>query len=154
MDIIAWNRVKSLSCSTFQALSFYLLAYPEFRNLFLFRIKDIWFRDFLKILFPPLNTLYIACEDIGGGLFIQHGFSTIIAAKKIGENCWINQQVTIGYKKDKAPILGNNICVYAGVIIIGDIHLGDNVKCGAGAVVVKNIPSGKTVVGNPAHYIN
>ena len=49
-------------------------------------------KDELKIM----CVLYT--EDIGGGLYIQHGFSTIITAKKIGENCRIYQQVTIGYK--------------------------------------------------------
>ena len=51
-------------------------------------------KEIVKILFPGMSTLYINTSDIGPRLYIQHGFSTIISAKKIGSNCWINQQVT------------------------------------------------------------
>lgn len=70
---------------------------------------------FLRYL-PPLSTLYICTksENFGAGTFIQHGFSTIISADKIGENCWINQQVTIGFNDSKKygfgrPIIGDHV---------------------------------------------
>lgn len=54
--------------------------------------------------------LYINCTDIGKGLFIEHGFSTIISCRHIGDNCWINQQVTIGYSDaTNCPYIGNNV---------------------------------------------
>ena len=57
-------------------------------------------------------SMYIETPEIGGGLFIQHGFATMIAAKSIGENCWINQQVTVGYKGSKIPpVIGNNVTI-------------------------------------------
>ena len=43
--------------------------------------------------------------------------------------------------------------VGVGAIIIGNVHIGDNVNIGAGAVVVKDVPSNTTVVGQPARYI-
>jgi serine O-acetyltransferase len=101
-----------------------------------------------------METLYFACDEIGPGLFIQHGFSTIIVAEKIGENCWINQQVTIGYNnQDGSPTLGNNVQVTAGAKILGKIMIGDNVKVGANAVVIKNVPANCTVVGVPAYIV-
>lgn len=33
-----------------------------------------------------MKSLYIYTEDIGGGVYIQHGFATIITAKKTGKN--------------------------------------------------------------------
>jgi serine O-acetyltransferase len=93
-------------------------------------------------------------KDIGPGLFIQHGFSTIIAAKSIGENCWINQQVTIGYSNaTDCPIIGNNVTINAGAKIIGKVLVGNNTKVGANAVVVKNVPENCTVVGVPAYIV-
>jgi len=69
-----------------------------------------------------VNTLFITTSDIKGGLFIQHGFATIISAASIGENCWINQQVTIGYSdKTECPHIGNNVHIYAGAKVIGGI---------------------------------
>ena len=41
----------------------------------------------------------------------------------------------------------------AGVIIIGNVSIGDNVTIGAGSVVVKDIPSNCIAVGNPARVI-
>jgi serine O-acetyltransferase len=133
---------------------------PEFRNLYYHRL----FRGnlagrlamyILKIVYHPFPYLWLdgSC-NIGAGLFIQHGFSTIVMAD-IGENCWINQQVTIGYKdKSGRPQLGNNVRVTAGAKVIGNIKVGDNVTVGANAVVVKDVPNNCVVVGVPAYIIN
>src|SRR6187551_3578821 len=59
--------------------------FPEFRNLFYKRIGKS--STFIRWLCPPMNTLFITTDDIGPGLFIQHGFATIIAAKSIGKDC-------------------------------------------------------------------
>ena len=92
-------------------------------------------------------------EHIGGGLVIHHGFSTIVAAKEIGENCKIFQQVTIGYNEDENPVLEDNVTVCAGAIVIGGVHLHKGAFVGAGAVVVKDVPENTTVVGVPARAI-
>jgi serine O-acetyltransferase len=126
--------------------------YPEYRNLFYKRIGKIHL--IINWLCPKMNTLFIATNDIGPGLFIQHGFATIIAAKSIGKDCWINQQVTIGYSnKTDTPELGDNVVVNAGAKIIGKVKVGKNSIVGANAVVVKNIPDNCTVVGVPAYII-
>ncbi len=101
-----------------------------------------------------MSTLYIYTQDIGKGLFIQHGFATIIAAQSIGENCWINQQVTIGYaNKEDIPVIGNNVVINSGAKVIGKVEIGNNAIVGANAVVVKNVPQNCTVVGVPAYII-
>ena len=102
---------------------------------------------------------------------IQHGFATIITADRIGNNCKILQQVTVGYNGDKCPIIGNNVLICAGAKVIGSVTIGDNcwiggsttilpgvtignnVTIGAGSVVVKDIPSDCVAVGNPAKVI-
>jgi serine O-acetyltransferase len=111
-------------------------------------------RVMLKLLCWPLRSLFIHTPVIGPGLLIEHGFATIIAASRIGSNCWINQQVTIGYnERMECPTLGDNVYVYAGAKIIGGVTIGNNVKVGANAVVVKDIPSDCTVVGVPARVV-
>lgn len=90
-------------------------------------------------------------ENLGGGLCFQHGFSTIVAAKKIGRNCVINQQVTIGYtNSEDAPVIGDNVRIYAGAIIIGNVQIGDGATIAAGAVVVHDVPPHAVVGGVPA----
>lgn len=112
-------------------------------------------------ILPPLSTLYICTksENVGAGLYIQHGFSTVIAAARIGENCWINQQVTIGFNNSKKygygqPILGNNVRVSAGAKVCGNITIGDDSTIGLNAVVVKNIQKGSTVIPSPMMLIS
>ena len=132
----------------------YLMTFlPEFRNLFYYRIRI--FTSVLKCLCRPMNTLFIgAKKEIGPGLFIQHGLATIIAAESIGKDCWINQQVTIGYSNDTdCPIIGNNVAIMAGAKVIGKVYIGNNSIVGANAVVVKNVPENCTVVGVPAYIV-
>lgn len=126
--------------------------FPEFRSLFYFRAG--WVSRVFKYLCPPMTTLFISVKEIGPGLFIQHGFSTIIVANRIGKNCWINQQVTIGYSNSKdCPTIGDNVVINAGAKVIGKVTIGDNSKVGANAVVVKNVPPNVTVVGVPAYIV-
>lgn len=108
-----------------------------------------------RMFFPPLNSLYINMppENIGGGLYFQHGFSTVVAAKAIGKNCSINQQVTIGHNGKDAPIIGNNVCVTAGAIVIGKVTVHDNAYIAAGAVVTKDVPANAIAAGVPAKVI-
>jgi len=149
-DVTRWVKLTAIDKeSAFISL---MTFFPEFRNLFYKRIGKISY--VIKWLCPPMNTLFICTNDIGPGLFIQHGFSTIIAAESIGKDCWINQQVTIGYSNaTDAPVLGDNVIVYAGAKIIGKVHMGNNSRAGANAVVVKNVPSDCTVVGVPAYIV-
>jgi serine O-acetyltransferase len=128
---------------------------PEYRNLFYHRLAaSKLVLLFLHLLCRPFPTLFITTKDIGPGLFLQHGFSTIISARKIGKDCWINQQVTIGYVAEGiGPTLGDNVSVYAGAKVLGNITIGDNSIIGANAVVVKNVPPNCTVVGVPAYIV-
>ena len=57
-----------------------------------------------------------------------------------------------GTGKDKYkrhPDLGNNVIVGSGAKVLGPIKIGDNVKIGANAVILKNVESNVTVVGMP-----
>lgn len=106
----------------------------------------------VRVLFRPLTSLYInmSPESYGGGFSFQHGFATIVAAKQIGNNCSINQQVTIGYNGSEAPVIEDNVTVCAGAIIVGGVHVGEGAVIGAGAVVVHDVPANAVVGGSPA----
>jgi serine O-acetyltransferase len=137
-----------------------IAGYPEFRTLFYYRIAREhklgarMLLELAKLCYRGLESLYILTPSIGPGLFIQHGFSTIIAAESIGENCWINQQVTIGFSSvDDCPTIGNGVSIKAGAIVIGAITIGNGATVGAGAVVVKDVPPGCTVVGVSARIV-
>jgi serine O-acetyltransferase len=153
-DIDRWNDIYMKDKKSGPALAFIRLMtiYPEYRNLFYHRVG--WLGKIVDPLCRPMNTLFISTAVIGLGLFIQHGFATIIAAKSIGANCWINQQVTIGYSNtDDCPTIGDNVTISAGAKLIGAVTLGNNSKVGANAVVVKNVPANSTIVGVPARIV-
>lgn len=89
------------------------------------------------------------------GFVIMHPVGVVINSKVIGgKNIVVESGVVIGDEKGQAPILGSNIFIGAGAKIIGGISIGDNVKIGANAVVVKSLPSNVTAVGIPAKIIN
>ncbi len=56
-------------------------------------------------------------------------------------------------KNNKKPVIGSNVKICAGAIIVGGITVGDNAIIGAGSVVVKDVPNNEVWAGNPAHFI-
>ena len=159
-DIKRWNEIDMINFNFFESLNWYLTYKKEFRNLIQHRFKHpsysfsaILHFAVARILWKPLETLYIYTKEIGGGLYIQHGFSTIISAQKIGENCRIYQQVTIGYKQEFCPVLEDNVSVTCGAKVLGGITMHSNSLAAAGSVVVKDVPPNAIVGGIPAKVI-
>jgi serine O-acetyltransferase len=134
----------------------YLLLYnEEYRSIFLLR-QNLLVKKLLGILCRPLTSLSIITKSskIKKGFLVVHGISTIINAEEIGENCTIYQQCSIGYGKGGKPIIGNNVTIYAGAIIIGNITIGNNCTIGAGTVINKSIPDNSTCVGSGFRIIS
>lgn len=154
-DLTRWKTIHKLSCSDRTAMAILLWRFKEFRNLVIFRHrKHPVKRRIIQLFYPPLETLFLDAFEIGGGLYIQHGFATMVAAKSIGENCWINQQVTIGFNGyGRAPIIGDNVMITCGAKVLGSITVGNNVVIGANAVVIRNVESGAVMGGVPAHKL-
>lgn len=158
-EIIYWKKCAKLNYNGIVLLTILLLKHKEYRNLLCYRLKSckglntIFFLA-VKTLFPNISSLFITCPSIGRNLYIQHGFATYIAAKSIGENCWINQQVTIGYTFDNTPpTIGNGVRISAGAKVLGNITVGDNVIVAANAVVVKDVAENMIVGGVPSKII-
>jgi serine O-acetyltransferase len=94
--------------------------------------------------------------DIGKG-FIIHNFSGIfINAIRIGENCTVNQGVTIGSvikSGPHPPVIGNNVYFGAGCKVLGNITIGNNVTIAANSLVICSVPDNCTVMGVPARVV-
>jgi serine O-acetyltransferase len=158
-DVEKWLRAHKKENYGIQFGFLYLMTFwNEYRNVFYFRTGFI--KHILKYLCFPLSTLHIGLEkgfsgEIGSGLIIWHGEATRIFARSIGKDCSIWQQVTIGRGgvHGGTPTIGDNVKVYSGAKIIGNIVVGNNVQIGANAVVVKDVPGNCTVVGVPAYIV-
>jgi serine O-acetyltransferase len=151
-DVARWVEVLGLptAWSARQQLIHLLSVYPEFRNLLSYRLRgeNLVMRALTFRLLEPIDSLSFDVDEIGGGLFVQHGFATIVSAERIGADCWINQQVTVGHVYDRGrPVIGDRVTIAAGAVVIGPVTIGDDVTIGANTTVVKDVPAGSVVVG-------
>ena len=155
MDLNRWKSICNIEGNKYRVLAILLWYKKEYRNLLIYRNRArLFFRIWIALWYRPMESLYIEAKDIGGGLFIQHGFATMISAEVIGENCWINQQVTIGYKgNDIAPVIGNNVMITCGAKVLGNITVGDYAVIGANAVVIRDVEAGSVMGGVPARVL-
>lgn len=91
--------------------------------------------------------------NIGIGLRVAHPTSIVVTLCNIGENFTIYQNCTIGQKKWKSglfPTIGNNVTMYAGSSIIGEINVADNVTIGANSTLLKDADISGVYCGTPA----
>ena len=95
----------------------------------------------------PLNTF-----SIGAGLELPHPNGIVIHHEaKIGPNCRLFQQVTIGTGPTPGlPQIGARVWVGAGAKILGGVIIGDDAVIGANAVVITDVPEGSVAAGIPA----
>ena len=95
---------------------------------------------------------------IGDGVRVQ-AFAFIPNGVTIHDNVFIGPRVT--FTNDRHPpsnewsetIVEDHVSIGAGAIILPGIRIGAHAVIGAGAVVTHNVPSGATVVGNPARTL-
>ena len=96
--------------------------------------------------------------QIGERLFIDHGTGVVIGETSvIGDDVTIYQGATLGGTgKDtgkRHPTIGSGAIIGAGAKVLGPITIGEHVKVGAGAIVLKDVPAYCTVVGNPGRVV-
>ena len=92
---------------------------------------------------------------IGDGISIRHFPGIIIGEKSIiGNNCIIYSGVVIGQNHGQYPVIGNDVIIYSNAVIAGKVHIGDRSVIGAGSIVLKDVPEGSVVAGNPARVVS
>ncbi|WOD63558.1 serine O-acetyltransferase [Niallia taxi] len=159
-DLIAIKR-KNNFFSFFKAF----MLVPGFRVIFIYRISNYLYKKKLRILSQILfniNHLLHGCEikasaKIGKGIQIPHAVGIVIGEGVIiGEYCMIYQNVTLGtnsYTAANYPEIGNNVCLYTGVTVIGNVKIGEKSRIGANSLVINDIPNASIAVGSPAKVI-
>jgi serine O-acetyltransferase len=142
------------------------LCYPGFHAVMLHRISHSLYKagvPFFPRFISQLSRFLTGIEihpgaTIGHRFFIDHGMGVVIGeTAEIGDDVLIYQGVTLGgtgHERGKRhPTLGNRVVVGTGAKVLGGITIGDNVKIGAGSVVVHSVPADSTVVGIPGRVV-
>ncbi|MEX0829786.1 MAG: serine O-acetyltransferase [Nitrospirales bacterium] len=141
-------------------------TYSGFHALLAYRISHWlwqWKLPFFPRLISQIARWLTGVEihpgaTIGTGFFIDHGMGVVIGeTTEIGDYVTLFQGVTLGgtgkERGKRHPTLGNHVVVGAGAKVLGGIRIGDNVKIGANAVVLRSVPANSTVVGNPGRIV-
>ena len=143
-----------------------LICYPGIWALILHRPAHWLYKHNIKLIARIISQLarwFTGIEihpgaSIGRRCFIDHGMAIIIGeTTEIGDDVTIYQGVTLGGTgKDtgkRHPTIGNRVMISSGAKVLGPFKVGDDVKIGAGAVVLKEIPPNCTVVGVPGTIV-
>ena len=152
------SRVEVVVCYPgFHALLFYRLAHAAWRSKLYFVGRCI----------SQLGRLFTGIEihpgaTIGRRFFIDHGMGVVVGeTSEIGDDVTLYHGVTLGgiapavdapsqARQKRHPTLEDRVIVGSGAQVLGPIRVGAGARVGANAVVVKDVPSGVTVVGIPA----
>ena len=143
-----------------------LLCYPGVWAIIWHRLNHWLYNKNLKLLARILSQFvrFITGIEIHPGAtigkrcFIDHGMAVVIGeTSEIGDDVTIYQGVTLGGTgKDKGkrhPTIGNRVVISTGAKVLGPFKVGDDVKIGAGSVVLKEVPNNCTVVGIPGTIV-
>mgnify|MGYP001429546957 CR=1 FL=1 len=143
-----------------------LLLYPGVHALIFHSAAHSLFRlgiPFLPRLISQVARFITGIEihpgaTIGKGFFIDHGMGVVIGETTVTkENVTLFQGVTLGgtgkEKGKRHPTLEKNVVVGAGAKVLGNITIGEGVRIGANAVVIRDVPANAVVVGVPGRIV-
>ena len=102
----------------------------------------------------------------GQGVFIDHGTGVVVGETAvIGDNVRIYQGVTLGaanFPKNacgmlikgnkRHPTVGNNVTIYSGASVLGDITIGDNSVIGGNVWLAESLPPGTKITALPPEH--
>ena len=143
-----------------------VLCYPGFHAILLHRLAHKLYGSGVPLLprvLSQVSRFFTGIEihpgaRIGRRFFIDHGMGVVIGeTSEIGDDVLLYQGVTLGgtgnEKGKRHPTLGDHVVVGTGAKVLGNIHIGNHVKIGAGSVVVHAVPDHSTVVGIPGRVV-
>ena len=151
-----------------------VLTYPGVKSVFFHRIaNNLWNLNLYTLarIISQFSRFLTGIEihpaaKIGKNLFIDHGMGTVIGETSIiGDNVTLYHGVTLGGispaensndQRDtkRHPTIEDNVIIGCGASILGPINIGSCARVGANTVVLKDVPSYATMVGNPVKNIN
>ena len=144
-----WNPVKGILIM--------LLRY-DIRYLYLIRRKKTKTRTLFAMRAVRKYGLEILSDNVGPGLYLGHAHNINVSPlANIGKNRNLNKECTIGRenrgKRIGSPTLGDGVWVGSNSMVVGNIHIGNDVLIAPNAYVNFDLPEHSIVIGNPAKII-
>ncbi len=136
-----------------------VLRFGQWRMGFRRRWMRVPFSLLYRLMFRHVRNNYgielPSTVQLGRRVIIEHqGGIVIHGLCKIGDDCIIRQNVTLGIRTtdelSAVPKLGNGVDVGAGAALLGEIRVGNGARIGANSVVLRDVPPGSTATGVPA----
>ncbi len=137
-----------------------LFCYPGLHAVLMHRVAHRlwgWRRYFLARFLSHVSRGLTGIEihpgaTLGRRFFIDHGLGVVIGeTAEVGDDVTLYQGVTLGgtslEKTKRHPTLRDGVIVGAGAMVLGALDVGENARIGSGAIVVKDVPAGATIVG-------
>jgi serine O-acetyltransferase len=89
---------------------------------------------------------------------LPHPVGVVIGERvALGADVRIYQNVTLGARKREHgpahPRIADGVTVFAGAVVLGEVHVGEGATVAANAVVLDDVPAGATAVGIPAEVM-
>ncbi len=136
-----------------------LLAYPGYRAISSYRIAhqiyNLGYKLEARLISEGAHS-YTGIDihpaaQLASPFFIDHGTGIVIGETTIsGKNLKLYQGVTLGALSLKCgsklkgckrhPTIGENVVIYAGASLLGDIKVGNNVTIGSNVFITESIP--------------
>jgi serine O-acetyltransferase len=164
---MAWEDIRAIYRNDPAARGLEPLLYAGLHAILIHRLSHRFYKiglRFIARLISQIARVFTGIEihpgaSLGKGLFIDHGMGLVIGeTTEIGDNCVLFHNVTLGgtgkHSGKRHPTLGHNVFVGTGAIILGPVHIGNNVRIGANSFIYMcDVPDNATVVGIPARMV-
>ena len=144
-----------------------MLRPPELRYIALFRkantcrfrLLRLYYTVRLKLLSYITQIQIPARTEIGEGFYIGHSGRVIVNPEaKLGKNMNVSTGVVIGAEnrgaRKGAPTFDGYCWIGANAVIVGNVHIGEDVLIAPLAYVNFDVPPHSIVIGNPAKIIH
>ncbi len=79
---------------------------------------------------------------------LEHPVGTVLGRATYGRFFSFQQQNTVGNNQGRYPVFGDNVALFAGAMVVGDAHIGNNCWISAGTYVKdQDVPDNSLVFG-------
>lgn len=111
--------------------------------------------DKLYYLNKLLNALDLFYEvELPAVFFTDHPVGTVLGRAQYGEYFSFAQNCTVGNNKGHYPVIGSNVSMFSGSMILGNSRVGDFSSIGAGAIVKdQDVPPHTVVFGSSPNLV-